>query len=426
MELTLDATGTFEDLWLDLEAGYRYSWHEGGSRSGKTYNIAAALLLYCRQEAVTCDVVRLSNPALKGSVYLDLLEVGQTLALYGEALHNKTDQYFDLPANEHGKKGRIRYFGVDQEQKVRGWKRDILWMNEANEISDAARRQLWMRTTQAIVIDHNPVIDGEHWIVSRLELRREKGDCSYHHTTYRDNPFLEDAIVREIEAMQLDDPFGWQVYGQGLRGSNPAAVFTDVSRGTFESQKETIYAVDFGFKDPFVVCEWGWKDADPPVRPKPTLFCRPLIYATHITTGEALDRLDDMGADKKKRMNCDSAEPDRIREIRQRGYNAHPVEKRQNARKAGYAWMKAHRLVVDREAEASEAVRLELKRTRHKKKPGLDKYTDDVVDDDDHVVDTGRYGAFEAWGPKRKAGAGAMAAMRKTPTSTSSPLAAIR
>lgn len=394
--IEFDATWICAVTLSDLREKVRYVWHEGGSRASKTYNIAAAILLYAAETDADVDIVRLTNPDIKGSVLIDLIEVGDALGLYSPSLHHKTDQYIDLV----GGRGHIRYFGIEHEQKVRGWKRDVLWMNEANEISDEKRRQLWMRTTQSIVIDHNPTVDDEHWIVKKLEPRVAKGEAVRYHSTYKDNPFLERAIVREIEAMRYDDPWGWKVYGQGLRGSNPAAVFTDVELGAFDPQGDTVYGVDFGMKDPFVVTEWGWRDSNPPDVPKATLYCRPWLYATNLTTGEAIEILDEKGLDKGKRMWCDSAEPDRIRELRQAGYKARPVEKRQGAREAGFDWMKRHRIVVDHEADEAEAVKLELRRTRHKKPSGSDRYTDKVVDADDHVADAGRYGAFTTWGAR--------------------------
>jgi phage terminase large subunit len=381
-----------------LERATRYIWHEGGSRSTKTYSISAATLAFLAKEDLQMDVVRLSNPDIKGSVLLDIIDVGERMGLYHPDLHHRTDQIIHLV----GGRGRIRYFGIEHEQKVRGWKRDILWMNEANEISDEKRRQLWMRTTRSIVIDHNPTVDDDHWIVKKLEPRVAAGEAVRYHSTYRDNPFLEEAIVREIESMQWDDPWGWQVYGLGVRGSNPAAVFTDVSLGAFDPSGDTVYGVDFGMKNPFVVCEWGWKDSNPPKVPKATLYCRPILYASNLTTGQAIEMLNEAGADKDKPMWCDSAEPDRIQELKNAGYNARAVVKREGMREAGYDWMKRHRIVVDNTSDASEAAKSELRRTRHKKKPGSDTYSDEVVKDDDHVSDSGVYGAYTKWRPRHR------------------------
>ena len=382
----------------DLRASKRYIWHEGGSRSSKTYSIAASIWLTVMQTGATVDVVRMSNPAIKGSVLLDIKEVGRRMDYYRDSLHNKTEQVIRMRG---GRPGVIRYYGIDDEQKVHGWKRHHLWMNEANEINNDKRRQLWMRTTGSIILDHNPTIDDDHWIVKQLAKRVASGECSHYHSTYRDNAFLEETVIREIEAMQFDDEWGWTVYGLGLRGSNPAAVFTDVTFGNFDPQGETVYGTDFGMKDPFVVTEWGWRDSNPPAVPKATLYCRPWLYATNMTTGEAIAELNARGADKSIPMWCDSAEPDRIRELKQSGYNARPVAKTTGAREAGYDWLKRHRIVVDPSRLESEAVRGELKRTRHYQKPGTDVYTDKVVDVDDHVADTARYGAFSRWGLPR-------------------------
>lgn len=280
------ATWVFDVTLGDLRAGVPYIWHEGGTRSGKTHNIVAACLLHVAETGQSLDVVRAANTTLKGTIVEeDLLPLAKRLGLYDEARHNKSEQVFYVG------QGRVRYYGVDEGQKVKGKKRDILLMNEANEIDSAKRRQLWMRTTGTIIIDHNPTVDDEHWIVKLLDPKVASGECHYYHSTYLDNPFLPEQQVRNIESMQYDDPYGWTIYGLGLRASNPAAVFTDVRLGTFDPQLDTVYGTDFGFKEPFVVCEWGWRDSDPPERPRAILYCRPLVYATHLTTGDAIDQL---------------------------------------------------------------------------------------------------------------------------------------
>ena len=379
-----------------LHSGIRYVWHEGGSRSGKTYNIAAALALYAAQTGYEVDVVRSSFPALYATAYADVEEVTRALGLYDPALHSRA------PGNHRiglkGGRGAFNLYSVDDEQKVRGRSRDVLWMNEANEISDEKRRQLWMRTRKQIVVDVNPTFDDEHWIAKKLERAVAEGRAVHFKSTYLDNPFLPAEQVREIEAMQYDDPYGWKIYGLGLRGSNPAAVFPSVELGPFDPQGDTVYGVDFGMKDPFVVVEIGWRDSNPPARPRATLYVWPLLHDTGLTTGGAIALLDEMGASRSIPMWCDSAEPDRILELQEAGYAARAVIKREGSRKAGYDWLKRHDVLVDPSASRCETVKNELRRTSHKKKPGSDTYSDEVADRDDHVADALRYGAFSTWG----------------------------
>lgn len=384
--MAFQATWIFQKTLDALRAGTPYIWSEGGTRSGKTHNETAACLVYAAETGRSVDFVRATNTALKGSLYQeDLLPLARGLGLYDERRHNKTDQYFMVGT------ARIRYFGADNDQKLRGWKRDVLLMNEANEFSAEARRQLWMRTTQTIIVEHNPTIDDEHWIPTLLEPQVATGECVYFHSTYLDNPFLPAGLVRQIEAMQDDDPYGWQVYGLGLRGTHASAVFTDVALGAFRPQGETVYGVDFGYNHPFVVIEWGWRDKNPPAQKRAVLYARPLIFDTHMTTGQVIERLDEMGADRDKPMICDSAEPDRILELYNAGYNAYGVTKRQGFTQASYEWMKRHTLVVDSESDRADVVKSQLRRTRHKKKPGTDTYTDEVVKLDDDAADSGRY-----------------------------------
>ena len=396
------ATWIFQATLDALRAGLRYVWHEGGSRSGKTFNIAPALVLYAAATGYEVDVVRASFPSLYATAYQDVEAAVHALGLYDPALHSRA------PGNHRiglrGGRGAFNLYSVDDEQKVRGRSRDVLWMNEANEISDGKRRQLWMRTRRQIVVDVNPTFDDDHWIVTKLEPAVARGDCRHFKSTYLDNPFLPPEQVREIEAMQYDDPYGWKVYGLGQRGSNPAAVFESVELGGFEPQggdarsPNTVYGVDFGMKDPFVVVEIGWRDSNPPDRPRATLYVRPLLHDSGLTTGEAIAQLRQLGASTEIPMWCDSAEPDRIRELQLAGFDARPVVKAQGSREAGYDWLRRHDIVVDAEAPKAESAKNELRRTSHKQKKGSDTYLDQVADRDDHVADALRYGGFSRWG----------------------------
>ena len=100
---------------------------------------------------------------------------------------------------------------MDQPQKVRGRKREILFINEANELTLEDWRQLVLRTTDRIIIDYNPS-DEFHWIYDEV-IPRE--DSEFFQTTYRDNPYLEDTVVQEIERLKDTDENYWRVYGLG-------------------------------------------------------------------------------------------------------------------------------------------------------------------------------------------------------------------
>ena len=146
----------------------------------------------------------------------------------------------------------MSFFSVDNEQKLRGRKRDLLFVNEANEITLEQWRQLVFRTTGRIIIDYNPsMVDS--WIYDHV-LTRE--DCGLLVTTYKDNPHLSEYIIREIEALKDADPEYWKVFGLGERGQLKDLVFTNWANVHAIPTDATLigYGLDFGFtNDPTAI-----------------------------------------------------------------------------------------------------------------------------------------------------------------------------
>jgi phage terminase large subunit len=136
-------------------------------------------------------IIRKTYPSLKSTVLRDFIEILLGQEWYDEANHNKTDQIYDLFGN------RVEFFSLDQPQKVRGRKRDVLYCNEANELTLEDWRQLTMRTTWKVLIDYNPS-EPFHWIYKEVIPR---DDCTFFKTTYLDNPHLPQEIIDEIERL---------------------------------------------------------------------------------------------------------------------------------------------------------------------------------------------------------------------------------
>ena len=115
---------------------------QGGTRSGKTYNILLWLLLsYCsRHSGKTITIVRKTFPAVRGTVMRDFFEILKTNNIYFEELHFKTTHEYYVNSN------RIEFISLDQPTKIRGRKRDILFINECNELTFEDWQQLIFRT----------------------------------------------------------------------------------------------------------------------------------------------------------------------------------------------------------------------------------------------------------------------------------------
>jgi hypothetical protein len=195
----------------------RIQIHQGGTRSGKTYSILTALIELCHKNTgLVITICRKTFPALRATAMRDFFEILNKEGAYNVELHNKSEGTYQLWGN------LVEFISVDQPQKVRGRKREILFINEANELSLEDWRQLMLRTTDRVIIDFNPS-DEFHWIYEQV-IPRE--DADFFQTTYKDNPFLPESVVMEIERFKDVDENFWRVYGLGERGTSQATIFT--------------------------------------------------------------------------------------------------------------------------------------------------------------------------------------------------------
>jgi hypothetical protein len=212
--LKIQATVVFLKIKQSLK---RFCVNQGGTRSSKTYSIVQFIIVLCLEKTgLTISIIRKTLPSLKRTAEKDFLDLLKKYKLYDELNHNKTERIYYLNGNS------IEFFSTEDDQKVRGSKRDILWVNEANEISVEVFRQLNIRTSDKIFLDYNPDIENDHWIIDEVLSRADDpnyNDVDFIQSTYKDNPFLNDAQIKEVERFKEIDPSFWQVFGEGIRAT---------------------------------------------------------------------------------------------------------------------------------------------------------------------------------------------------------------
>jgi phage terminase large subunit len=143
----------------------------------------------------------------------------------------------------------VEFIGIDDPQKARGPRRDILYCNEANELSWEDFFQLSIRTRYKIFIDFNPS-DEDIWINQELEIKRvaKVGDVEVIVSTYLDNPFLDEITANEIELLAESNPTYWRVYGLGEYGKLVGRIFEIVILEELPDEAKFVaHGQDFGF-----------------------------------------------------------------------------------------------------------------------------------------------------------------------------------
>lgn len=358
---------------------------QGGTRSGKTYNIILWFVLKLLTErGKTLTICRSSLNTIKGTVLRDFLEILLAMGIYDEKNHNKTDQVYYLNGN------LIEFISTDQPAKIRGRKRQYLFVNECNEVKYDAWMQLLFRTEEKIVIDYNPS-DEFHWIYDDVLTR---DDCDFFRTTYLDNPFIPADLISEIERLKNADETYWRVYGLGERGASKDTIYTHwrEHRGWLPVGTDHYFGLDFGFNNPMSLVQVGEYEG--------TNYARQMIHQTKMHTQDLLDEMKILGIGRTKEIYADPARPDLIEEIRRAGYNIHPAN---NEVFDGIQKVKSMPLRI---CEGSPDIIKEIKFYKWK----IDKDNrklDEPVKFNDHAMDALRYAIFTR-NSKRKASWGAL------------------
>ncbi len=358
-----------------LRSDKRITVEQGGTRSGKTYNILLWLIFHysVKNKGKIITICRKSFPSLRASVMRDFFEILRNYGHYYEELHNKSSHEYKLNGN------LVEFISLDQPQKIRGRKRNLLYVNEANELFFEDWQQLIFRTDGKVILDYNPS-DTFHWIYDKVIPR---DDCDFYQTTYKDNPFLDAAIVAEIERLKYTDEDYWRVYGLGERGQSRATIF---QFGTLDRpDKATLlaYGLDFGFSnDPTSLV--GVYEYDG------SLYLEELIYRTGMTNSDISNLFSSLGMDRRTEIYADSAEPKSIEELYRMGWNVKPTSKGADSVNAGIDIMKRYRLFATPKSTNLIKELQNYKWVEDKNGNLLNK----PVDAFNHAIDAARYAIF--------------------------------
>ncbi len=367
MEINLKATDIFKRNYTEYQKKTRFVVNQGGRGSSKTWSLAQLfLIILTTKKSALLTVCRKTLPSLKASAYRDFFAIIQEQNMYNPDRHNKTELTYTYNNNE------IEFISLDQPQKVRGRKRQYLWMNETNEFTYEDFRQLNLRTDTQIYMDFNPSMEF-HWIYDDILTR---DDTTFIKSTYLDNPYLDKNIIKEIERLKSVDENYWRIYGLGERGIAEATIYKnwDYIDSLPEEYDERIYGLDFGFNNPTALIEVRIKDKD--------IYVEEKLYQSHITNSQLIEKLSDY-VNQEDYIYPDQAEPQRIEEISQAGYNVKPSDKDV---KKGIDTLRSRKIFI---TKSSINLLKEIKTYSWKQKD--DKSLDEPIKDNDHLMDALRY-----------------------------------
>lgn len=370
--MDVDVNVVFEHL---LDSQSKIVVEQGGTRSGKTFNILLYLIFhYCQTNTgKTITICRKTFPAVRSSVMRDFIDILKQHGKYNEENHNKSNSEYNLDGN------LVEFISVDQPQKIRGRKREFLFINEANELDYEDWQQLIFRTTEKVVLDYNPS-DEYHWIYDKV-LNRD--DVEFYKTTYKDNKFLDDSIVKEIERLKETDEQYWQIYGLGEKGISKATIFNYVEVPHIPYDAELVsYGADAGYtNDPSTLVSVYKKEHN--------IYIKEHLYRTMMTTRDISEVLKQEVTNRNP-VYFDAAEPRLIDELRRMGHNIQPSLKGRDSINAGIDLLKRFKIHIT--SDSNNAIQEFRNYKWQEDRSG--KLTNKPVDKNNHIIDAVRYATY--------------------------------
>ena len=302
----------------------------GGTSASKTISILMWLIDYSQtHEGELISVVSESFPHLKRGAIRDFLNIMNDTGYFKDSQWNRTDCIYTF---ETGTK--IEFFSADQPSKVRGPRRDILFINEANNVPYETYTQLEVRTKKIIFIDHNPV--REYWWYTDV---MGKPNTEFLTLTYKDNEGLDKSIVESIESRR-DNVAWWTVYGEGQLGEVEGKIYKGwkiVDEVPHEARLDA-RGLDFGYsQDPAALCSIYYYNGGYIIDEN---LCR-----TGMLNRQLADVINNL-PDPQTIVSADSAEPKSIDELREYGVNAVGVSKGQGSVNHGIQWVQSQKISI--------------------------------------------------------------------------------
>lgn len=354
----------------------------GGAGSGKSY--AAALKIVYRvmtEKNLTCLVVRKTRGSIRESCFSLLKEVVHRLGLSEFFEVNKTEMSFICTLSG----SKIITGGLDNVEKLKSIMASSIWIEEASEIDQADFDQLNLRlrglnAKHQIILTFNPV-SRFSWLKKYFFDSPKKAYIL--HTTYQDNPFLNDEYTSQLEGLKDIDATLYQIYARGEWGVQTGLVYSDnvfFQDGPIPLRtiKKTRYGLDFGFCAPTALVKCMFDD-------ERNVYIEEMLYKPGLTNQDLIREMENLKVSKLDYIHCDNAEPDRIKELKRAGFNARPCKKSRTVEE-GINFVKQHHLHVSRE---NENLVEELQAYVWDQKDGQE--IDRVVRENDHLLDALRY-----------------------------------
>ena len=287
-----------------------------------------AWMIANEEQGKIISIVSETMPHLKKGAMRDFFSFLNAADIYDPKQHNKTDNIYRVGTSI------IEFFSADSSDKVHGPGRDYLFVNEIQNLTYETFFHLAQRTNIRIYADYNPTHN--FWVYPQFINEPEyKTDLTYIHSTIFDNPFVSEAIKKDVMIRASKDANYRKVYLEGIPGTLEGLVFETFNIiGEMPEGMNCVYGLDFGFSnDPTAITKIAIHNDD--------LFIDELIYRTGLTNADIISLMKESGIRPTyDELIADSAEPKSIEDILRAGFNVKPSSKGSDSIRSGIDKMK--------------------------------------------------------------------------------------
>jgi phage terminase large subunit len=376
---------SFYPLLLDYSR--RWEFYCGSAGSGKSYSIAQKIVVRCCNEPIKVLVCRRYATTLRNSCFSLFKEILNKWQIASYVKIRETDMTITFPNGS-----QIIMIGLDTEEKLLSLN-DIscIWVEEAYEVEREKVEQLNLRMrgaalNQQIFLSWNP-ISKQSWLFKFTQEEAPESSI-FHHSTYKDNPFLNEEYVAALDEMAIRNPAKYRIYGLGEWGVDvEGLVITNWRKEEIDEMAlaakglEHRCGLDLGYVDKSAIIDTLFD------RETRTIYVFNEFYKSGCQPSELAQAIKDMNLAKSK-IKVDNSEPRTIQFFRNEGINAEACAKGRDSVRAGLMFLQDCLIIVSPKCQNFIN---ELENFSYIKSKVTGLYTEDTTHEWSHAIDACRY-----------------------------------
>lgn len=378
---------------LLLDYTNRWEVYMGSAGSSKSYFITQKIIVRCCREKIKVVVCRRTATTIRNTCFSLFKDIIAKWKLTPYVKIRETDFNIKFPNGSE-----IIFMGLDEETKLLSLNNiGAIFIEEAFEVPKAIVEQLNLRLrgnniNQQIYMAFNP-ISKNHWLYDFCEVN-PPSSFLYTHSTFRDNPFLNDEYIHELEELYKRNPAKARVFCDGQWGTDPEGLVITNWRA---EEFDPIDLAALGYEHR-VGCDLGWIDKTAIIdtlydRQNKTIYVFNEFYKSGCQLSEIARAIENMNL-KKTKIFVDAAEPRSIQFFRQEGINAVACSKGKDSVKAGLMFLQDHLIIVHPKCKNFIT---ELENFSYIKSKQTGEWTEDTTHEWSHAIDACRYGYSEIY-----------------------------